>query len=57
MAINRGWADIEEYLEIEFKRETNWRNRNALLKLYLTKEKTKFKALSLGVFREIIKYA
>jgi hypothetical protein len=46
-----------DILEYHFKREVMWRNKNCLLKICLAKEKTPFKVLSLGVFREIIKYA
>ena len=56
-ARDRGKLDVAEELEFWFNRETLWKNRNCLLKLYLTKEKNKFKNISLGVFREIIKYA
>ena len=57
MAMDRQHEDISEILDIHFTRETMWRNRNCLLKLYLTKNKSKFKPFSLGIFREIIKYA
>lgn len=56
-AVDRGKEDVAEVLDFWFKREQMWRNRNCLLKLYLTKDKNKFKNISLGVFREIIKYA
>jgi hypothetical protein len=57
VAIEHGHVELATKLDYYFKREEMWRNRNCLLKLYLTKEKTQFKNLSLGMFREIIKYA
>ncbi|CDW81344.1 ankyrin repeat [Stylonychia lemnae] len=57
IAIARGFAELADILEYHFKVEVMWKNRNCLLKLYLSKEKTPFKNLSLGIFREIIKYA
>lgn len=49
--------DILETLSAAFLRDKLWKARNCLVKLYEQKEKTKYKNLSLGVFREIIKYA
>lgn len=57
LAADRGFDELELELDYHFQRELMWRNRNCLLKLYLNKEKTCFKNLSLGVFREIMKYA
>jgi len=57
VAIARGHAELVDILDYHFKVEMMWKNRNCLLKLFLNKEKTPFKNLSLGVFREIIKYA
>jgi hypothetical protein len=57
IAREKGYKDAEDILEWHFKREELWRNRNCLIKLYMNKEKTVFKNLSLGIFREIIKYA
>ena len=57
MAVDMGHAELADILDFHFKRETMWRNRNCLLKIYLSKDRTMFNNLSLGVFREIIKYA
>lgn len=57
VAVSRGFEELTDILDYYHKKETMWKNRNCLLKFYLSKEKTPFKNLSLGVFREIIKYA
>eukprot|EP00347_Sterkiella_histriomuscorum_P017492 403349151 len=57
IAIARGFPELTDILDYHYRKEVMWKNRNCLLKIYLAKEKTSFKNLSLGVFREIIKYA
>ena len=57
IAREQGYDEIKEILEVDFKKELLFRNRNCLVKLYLTKDKSLFKPIPLGVFREIIKYA
>lgn len=57
LAVDRGLSELADILEYQFKKEQMWRNRNCLLKLCLSRNGTPFKPLSLGIFREIIKYA
>mmetsp|Transcript_8013 Transcript_8013/g.5984 ORF Transcript_8013/g.5984 Transcript_8013/m.5984 type:complete len:157 (+) Transcript_8013:979-1449(+) len=57
LAEDRELQEMYDMLEVYFNREQMWRNRNCLLKIYLNKERTMFKNLSYGVFKEIIKYA
>lgn len=57
VAVSRGFVELADILDFYHQKETMWKNRNCLLKLFLNKEKTPMKNISLGVFREIIKYA
>ena len=34
-----------------------WQQKNCLVKIMLNKKRTKFSTISVGIFREIIKYA
>lgn len=53
-----GHDEVGNYLSYHWKRQNNWKNRQALLKMYLCKSKTTvFKSYTLGIFKEIIKYA
>ncbi len=57
-ANDMGNYDVGKYMGFHERRMRNWRNRNCLLKLFLSKTKTTvFKGYTLGIFKEIIKYA
>ena len=45
------------YLEPIIIEAELWREKNYLIKILLNKHRTKFRMMSMGVFREIIKYA
>lgn len=45
------------YLEPIIIEAELWREKNCLIKILLNKHRTKFRMMSMGVFREIIKYA
>ena len=52
-----GDQELCTYLEpIIIEREL-WREKNCLIKIMLNKQRTKFSMFSVGVFREVIKYA
>ena len=50
-------ASLCEYLEPVMINQQMWQQKNCLIKILLNKQRTKFNRLSIGVFREIIKYA
>lgn len=60
LAEDMGHGPLVDTLDYHIQREKMWRNRNCLLKIALSKDKTPvqtFKQVSLDLFREIIKYA
>ena len=52
-----GNAELCSYLEPIIIEAQLWRDKNCLIKIMLNKKRTKYKMLSVGIFREIIKYA
>ena len=57
-AIDMGKNELGKYLAFHEKRMEHWKNRNCLLKMYINKNNTTiFKGYTLGIFKEIIKYA
>lgn len=60
VAEDMGHGQLVDILDYHIQREKMWRNRNCLLKIGLSRERTSeetFKKISLDVFRDIIKYA
>ena len=56
-AEKREYASLCDYLDPILVSAQIWQKKNCLVKILLHKQSTKFKKLSAGVFREIIKYA
>lgn len=57
-AENHGKEEVAQYLQGHEEKMINWENRNCLLKLCLNRKKTVlFKGFTVGIFKEIIKYA
>ena len=52
-----GDQELCTYLEPIIIEKELWREKNCLIKIMLHKQRTKFSMFSIGVFREVIKYA